>query len=418
MDSVRALWRSLRSLKGNQRACVVAEPLWAIPYNLFLPFASVYMAAIGLSDAQIGTIASLGLAIQFLWGLLSGALVDKFGRRWTLLVFGLLSWTIPCGLWALAHGYWYFAVAIAFNSMWRVTGNSYSCLIVEDGDKSLLIHIYTMLNIVAVVAGFLAPIAGLCIDRFTLVPTMRALYAAAMVLISAKFVVQFCLSRESAIGRRRMQECRKQPILRLALGGWPAFWAALRQRRMLLCLMLMVLTTCFNTIQANFWPLFIQARYGVRDSMLAVFPLVKAAVTLLVYLLVSARIHFHRVRRPLLMGIGAQGLGLIALLGFLPSAETALWVVFFSAVCDAFALALLGPISESLMSVNIPGEERARINSLIYAGILLVSAPAGWIAGQLSEISRVFPLVINLCLVAAEILVALGISRSIREEQV
>lgn len=81
MNALRTLWHTLGSLKGNQRACVVTEPFWAIPYYLFLPFASVYMSAVGLSDLQIGTIASISLAMQFIWGLLFGALIDKSGIR-------------------------------------------------------------------------------------------------------------------------------------------------------------------------------------------------------------------------------------------------------------------------------------------------------------------------------------------------
>ena len=33
------------SLRGNQLACLYTEPLWGIPYNLYVPFVSVYMGA-------------------------------------------------------------------------------------------------------------------------------------------------------------------------------------------------------------------------------------------------------------------------------------------------------------------------------------------------------------------------------------
>ena len=39
------------------------------------------------------------------------------------------------------------------------------------------------------------------------------------------------------------------------------------------------------------------------------------------------------------------------------SAGSAGWAVFLSAACDAFALAMLGPLNESLLSLNIPGED-------------------------------------------------------------
>jgi len=416
MKAIRALWRSLRSLEGNQRACLFTEPLWSVPYNLFLPFVSLYMSAVGLSDAQIGILASLYLASQFLWGLFSGAIVDKYGRRRTMLVFGLLAWTIPCALWATAQGFWQFAAATALNGMWRVTGNSFSCMIVEDGDTERLVHIFTILYIMGLLAGFLAPLAGLFIGRFSLAPTMRALYAIAMALMTAKFLLQFRMARESSVGLRRRAETRGCSLLSLTFGGWPAFVAALGRKRMLLCVVLAVLMTCFDTIQGSFWPLFVASEYGVSDSMLSVFPSVKAVVTLLVFLLIVPRVSLARVRRPLLAGIGAQGLGLAVLLALMPL--HALWAVFFSAACQAFALAMLGPLFESLMATSIPGAERARINSMIYAAILLISTPAGWIAGRMAESSRVLPLAMNLCLIAAEVLVALGIVRVMQKKQV
>ena len=48
-------------LKGNARACLWTEPLWGVPYNLCLPYASLYMAALGLSPSEIGLVASIGI---------------------------------------------------------------------------------------------------------------------------------------------------------------------------------------------------------------------------------------------------------------------------------------------------------------------------------------------------------------------
>jgi len=91
-----------------------------------------------------------------------------------------------------------------------------------------------------------------------------------------------------------------------------------------------------------------------------------------------------------------------------------MWAVFFSAACDAFGLAMLGPLSESLMSVSLPDLERARMNSFIFAVILLVSTPAGWIAGQLSQLSRALPLALNLVILVAQAVVAIGIARHVQ----
>ena len=55
---------TLRKLTGNARGCVYTEPLWGIPYNLFVPYASIYMLSLGLRDTQIGLIAEMLQAVE------------------------------------------------------------------------------------------------------------------------------------------------------------------------------------------------------------------------------------------------------------------------------------------------------------------------------------------------------------------
>jgi hypothetical protein len=45
--------RTLKELRGNPRACGYMEPLWGIPYNLYVPYTSIFMLALGMSDGQI-----------------------------------------------------------------------------------------------------------------------------------------------------------------------------------------------------------------------------------------------------------------------------------------------------------------------------------------------------------------------------
>jgi hypothetical protein len=49
---------TLRSFRGNARGCVYTEALWGIPFNLYAPYVSVYMLALGLTDGQIGLITA------------------------------------------------------------------------------------------------------------------------------------------------------------------------------------------------------------------------------------------------------------------------------------------------------------------------------------------------------------------------
>ena len=97
--------KTLRNMRGNVRACVYTEPLWGIPFNLYAPYVSVYMLALGLTDSQIGLVTTIGMVCSVFWTLLSGAITDKLGRKRTTLIFDIISWSVPCLIWAVAQDF-------------------------------------------------------------------------------------------------------------------------------------------------------------------------------------------------------------------------------------------------------------------------------------------------------------------------
>ncbi|HMB24530.1 MAG TPA: MFS transporter, partial [Anaerolineales bacterium] len=166
-----SLITALRNLRGNPRGCVYPEVLWGIPFNLYSPYVSVYMLALGLSDKQIGLTVSVSWGFQVVLASLSGIIADKLGRRLTTLIFDIISWSVPALISALAQNFWYFLIAGIINSVWRITQNSWSCLLVEDAEPEQLADIFTWIYIANLIVGFVAPLAGLLIKKFSLVPT-------------------------------------------------------------------------------------------------------------------------------------------------------------------------------------------------------------------------------------------------------
>ncbi|HOV39846.1 MAG TPA: MFS transporter [Spirochaetales bacterium] len=133
----------LKSFQGNTRTCLLVEPLWGIPFNLFAPYASLYMLALGCTKEQVGTITAIGLIFQMIFSLVGGYITDKLGRKRTSLIFDLLSWSIPCLIWMVAQNYYYFLVAAILNGMVRIVQNSWNCLMIEDAPPEQRVHIYT-----------------------------------------------------------------------------------------------------------------------------------------------------------------------------------------------------------------------------------------------------------------------------------
>ena len=162
------------------------------------------MVALGLSDKQIGLIVSISWGFQIFLALLSGVVTDKLGRRLTTLIFDILAWSVPALISAVAQNFWYFLAAGVINSIWRITHNSWTCLLVEDADQTQLVDIYTWIYIANQLVGFVAPLAGVLIGVFSLVPTVRGLYIFAAFMFTLKACVTYWMTQETEQGKIRM----------------------------------------------------------------------------------------------------------------------------------------------------------------------------------------------------------------------
>jgi hypothetical protein len=51
---------------------------------------------------------------------------------------------------------------------------------------------------------------------------------------------------------------------------------------------------------------------------------------------------------------------------------------------------------DALIVISVDPAERARIMSIIYVSVLVLSSPFGWVAGRLSEFDRTLPFYLNI----------------------
>lgn len=392
------LVRSLRELKGNPRVTVLTEVMFGIPYNLFAPFFSVYMLALGLTDKQIGSLASLGLVLQVFSALVSGAIVDKFGRRLTLFITDLLCWSTPCLVWAIAQDVRYFAVAAAFNSLWRISLTAWTCLMVEDAEERHLVHIWTWIMIFAVCSAFFAPIGGWFVNHYGLIAAVRGLFVFGFVILTAKAVVLYIFSHETARGVQRMEETRHRSLVEL-LGEYRSVFAQLlHSKPILAALSLMIITNIYTTVSNNFWGVLFTTKLGFADSEISIYAALRSIVmTACFFLLGPSLTNIRRFRAPLWVGFGIF-LVSQALLVYMP--PHSIMLLSLSVILEGIAAALVNPMTESLLAVSMESNERARVSAMVYVALILVISPFGWVAGQLSSIDRALPFALNMVLFA------------------
>jgi MFS family permease len=393
------LFTALKDFKGNARGVVFTEPIWGIPYNLYAPYISVYMLALGLTDQQIGTVISIGLAFQVFTALLSGMLTDKLGRRRATLIFDFLSWSVPTLIWAISQNFYYFVVAAIFNSMWRIPQTSWTCLFVEDRQTNpkQLVDIYTWLYISGLLTAFVSPIAGLLIHYYTLVPTVRGLYLFASVMMTIKLLSTNAMVKETEHGLQRMQETKHQSILANLREYRGVFRIILKSPRTLYTLGIMLVMSSCTTISNTFWAILVTSRLHIPAQDLAYYAFARSGIMLVFFFVAMPAIREMHFKRPMLFGFAGYIISLLILVN-IPEKNYVLLLV--STLLEACSYATVSPQVDRMVAVSIDPHERARILAIIYMIVVILTTPFGWIAGALSQINRVLPFLINMAFFA------------------
>jgi len=415
------LIHSLKKLRGNARGCVLTEPLWGIPFYLYAPYASIYMLAFGLTDSELGLLASIGTALQVITTLLSGAVTDKLGRKRTTLIFDLLSWSIPALLLAFAQNFTYFLLATVINSVWRIVHTSWSCLLVEDTDPELLVDVFAWITIAGLVAALVTPVTGALIARFGLVPTIRGVYILAAVMMASKALATNAMVTETRQGLIRMRETAHQSLFAV-LRELPEVARHIVRRPVTIYTgLLMTLMSIYWVIQKTFWSVVVVETLEIPAERLAFYTMVRSITMMLVFFFLMPRLQSLARRSPtgdhLLFVGGSLIFGLSQLLLVLTPAG-ATWFLILVTVLEGVGLPLTRTMLDKLTVTTVDAAERARISALLSVMMLLVTSPFGWIAGRLSTLDRRYPFVLAVGIFAVSAgLGALGAHAAHRERE-
>jgi MFS family permease len=148
-------------------------------------------------------------------------------------------------------------------------------------------------------------------------------------------------------------------------------------------------------VNSTFWSILATEKLGILAEHLAIYPFAKSGLMLILYFVLVPRLHVRRFRNPMILGF-AGFLTANLILVTMPSGNY--FLLMLSVLIEAASLAMFGPLMDALTIISIDDAERARINSILFAVVILLTSPFGWIAGQLSEINRVLPFILNSCL--------------------
>jgi hypothetical protein len=148
-------------------------------------------------------------------------------------------------------------------------------------------------------------------------------------------------------------------------------------------------------ISGNFWAIILTEKLHIPPQNLGAFPFVKSAIVLAFFFVVMPRIAKLHYKLPMVSGF----LGSIASQVILITAPAQGYVfLIMSAFLEACSFALISPLMGEMTVLTIDPKERARIQSILYVGVILLTAPFGWIAGTLSAFNKNLPFILNIAL--------------------
>lgn len=406
------MFAALSKLEGNSRISVLTEPLWGIPHSLYTPFASVYMLSFGITDAQIGFIVSLTLLIRALSAAVSGAITDKLGRRLTTVIFDTISWSIPCLLWAFAQNIWWFYAGALLNGLFQITDNSWTCLLVEDADKRMIVHIYNWIYVAAQLSVFFAPLAGLLVGRLGMVLALRILYGFSFISMTLKFIILYVCGTETRMGVQRMAESKNKSFFSILAEYKALVPRFFRSGEMQIATIVAVLFTAANTLMDSFFGIYTTQALGLADHTLSYFPIIRSAVMLIFLFFIQPRMMRFSFRGPMLLGIllyVASHVVLIVPPLFMKANGLLLPIAY--TLFQSCAHGLCMPRKDTIVALSLSHEERARMNSIMTLFIIGFNIPFGSLAGVLSKLNRSLPFALNIVLFAVAFAVVLGSKR-------
>jgi len=225
--------------------------------------------------------------------------------------------------------------------------------------------------------------------------------------MSIKIFILYLVSKETGIGKIKIMESKGKNIFQLAGGYGGVIKIILRSKGMVFSILIAALAGITVMINNTFWQIIVNKKLLVPESALPLFMVFRSILAIVFLFFVIPKLLKGVLKIPLFLGFAAYIIGQ-GLLIMIPTGGMLIYpLLCLSLVFDGFGLGILGMLSESLISLHVNPEERARIMSIRYMIIMMATAPFGWIGGFLSDISRNLPFVLNIIVLTVGIVVTL-----------
>jgi Na+/melibiose symporter-like transporter len=211
--------------------------------------------------------------------------------------------------------------------------------------------------------------------------------------MGALFLFRHLAVKETAVGRQKMDEMKGVGIGDVFRAYIPAMKRILKDRLLIVALLLRSLNFIQITIRSTFLAVLVTQRLGFPAEAMALFHTFTAVVMLITLIFISPVLSRYTRQWPISLGIMLHMAATATLILSPPTASYPLLIL--CAVLIALGTSVATPRIDTLVANTIINEDRSIVNAIMSVILLLLSTPFGYIGGLLSEIDPRFPFLLT-----------------------
>jgi hypothetical protein len=231
-------------------------------------------------------------------------------------------------------------------------------------------------------ASLFAPVAGVMVAAWGMVPAGRIMMAANMVSVVSIALARQVTLRETSIGLERMSAMQSTPPSALARESVAVVHRLISRGPTAGFLVVRNLVAFAGAMWTTYAAIYLAdpEGMGLPEGVISLLPFAAGVVTLGLIVLAARRIRSSQVFGNLILG---SAFWLAGGAVFLLAPERALWAALLYTTLSAIGVALYQPANQSYWANIVGDSDRAVAFSAATALTLLITLPAGPLAGAL-----------------------------------
>lgn len=375
MGVLLGIRRRFGFMKGNIAVLTVTQILGRFFRSMVMPYASLYILALGGESSQIGVINSLRPLAGLVMFPLAGYFTDRAGRKKLIALAGYLS-AITMLLYVFAPSWEWIALA-AFLQGFMVFMFPPTSAIMADSlpPESRGIGVATM-NTLASVFGMFSPyIAAILLQIYGTAPGMRILYALLAGSLALGATINLRFLKEAASEGDKGPSMSVSQIFRDAYGGVPAMLRRLPVSVRALGIVV-ILGFMANGVATSFWVIYAVEEIGLSTVDWGLILFIEAALKAAIYIPAGVLVDRYGRTRSL---IASLLFSLVSIPLFIFA--RGFYQVLAIRLAVGVANVLFIPACSALMADCIPRDIRGRAMAALGRGTVLVAATGGGTGG-------------------------------------